>query len=56
MKAIIWIIVLLLLGWGVWWYVQKDDLTDTTTVTPATGEVQGASDTSTIDENFDSKG
>jgi hypothetical protein len=26
MKVIIWIIVLALIGWGIWWFVGNDDL------------------------------
>lgn len=56
MKAIIWIIVLLLIGWGIWWWVGRDNVeTTTTTETPNTAQVQGASDSLDISE-FGDKG
>lgn len=58
MKAIITIIVLALVAWGVWWFVTRDD-----TATPVgtnTSEVQGAVDVNAdagIDlSDFESKG
>lgn len=28
MKAIIWIIVLALIAWGIWWFVANDDVVE----------------------------
>jgi len=53
MKAIILIIVLLLIGWGIWYFVGKDDLTPDTSAAPVE-EVQGSTDVNL--EDFQDKG
>lgn len=55
MKAIIWIIILLLIGWGLWYFMKDNDVIEGT---PST-EVQGVnftpddSATSTDDNSGD---
>jgi hypothetical protein len=56
MKAIIWIIVVALLAWGVWWFVSDDDVVVNN---DTAGEVNGDTDTFDADVDlgeFDSKG
>jgi hypothetical protein len=53
MKAIIWIIIVLLLGWGLWYFLRDDVGTDTTTGAPIE-QVQANDDINLGD--FDVKG
>ncbi len=56
MKAIIWIIVLALIAWGIWWFVKKDDATPLGANDSNAAEVQGAADANVDLGEFDSKG
>jgi hypothetical protein len=56
MKAIICIIIVALLAWGVWWFVSDDEVVVDNN---AAGEVNGDADTFDVDVDlgeFDSKG
>ncbi len=59
MKAIITIIILALVAWGVWWFARDNEVGIPATAGDEYGQVEGASDSSdnTLDEGeFDSKG
>jgi hypothetical protein len=43
MKALIWIIILALVVWGVWWFVQRDN-PGVPAAGDTSGQVEGASD------------
>ena len=45
MKAIIWIIILALVVWGIWWFAHRNSAAGIpSTGGDTTGQVQGASD------------
>lgn len=62
MKAIIWIIVLAIIAWGIWWFVKRDDTAGIPATGDTSGQVEGASDSSVIPSDtpnsgeYDSKG
>ncbi len=57
MKAIIWIIILALLAWGIWWFAGRDnEVGIPATAGDTYGQVEGASDDAVEAGEYDSKG
>ena len=59
MKVIIWIIVLALIAWGVWWFMNRNDTTAAGTYNNNAAAVEGASTDTNANVDlgqFDSKG
>ena len=54
MKAIIWIVILILIGWGIWWWVKNP--TDDTAATQPAATAQGLGDYSSDTDTSASDG
>jgi hypothetical protein len=54
MKAIIWIIILALVAWGIWWFANRDEVGIPATAGETAGEVDGASDYLNASDSDDS--
>jgi hypothetical protein len=56
MKAIIWIVVLILIIWGIWWLVHRNNTAGIpATGSDVTGQVDGASDAFTASTTQDNQ-